>query len=447
MFGFLKPAPVGAPLPADQIDSSYRRLRWQVFFGTFFGYAGYYLVRANLSLAIPDILQQHPEYTKTQLGWAMTALSLAYGVSKFLMGTVSDRSNPKYFLPLGLLLSSLIMAVFGLVPAIYASLFAIFAFQTANGWVQGMGWPPCGKTMVHWYSTKERGRWVSFWNTAHNVGGGLAPLLAALGAFLFADWHAKFYFNAFLAAAVAIGVFFLLQDTPQSRGLPPIEEYKNDYPEGYSAASERTLSFREILLQSVLNNRNLWAIAVANAFCYFVRYGIGSWIPTYLQLGKGFSFGQSSVAASLYEWSAVPGTLACGWVSDKWFGGRRAPATILFMALTLLAVVGYWMNRDGPLWLDYVALTAIGFLVYGPIMLIGLQSLDLVPKKAAGTAAGFTGFFGYAFGSAISGFGVGWISDHWSWGGVFGTMVVCCLLTIFFSALTLGHRAQSAARA
>jgi OPA family glycerol-3-phosphate transporter-like MFS transporter len=69
-----------------------------------------------------------------------------------------------------------------------------------------------------------------------------------------------------------------------------------------------------------------------------------------------------------------------------------------------------------------------------------------VPKKAAGTAAGFTGFFGYVFGSAISGTGVGWIADHWGWGGVFTTMVACCVLTICFSALTLGHQAQSAGR-
>jgi OPA family glycerol-3-phosphate transporter-like MFS transporter len=116
------------------------------------------------------------------------------------------------------------------------------------------------------------------------------------------------------------------------------------------------------------------------------------------------------------------------------------------MALTLVAVVVYWLNATGPLWIDYAALIAIGFLIYGPIMIIGLQSLDLVPKKAAGTAAGFTGFFGYVFGSAISGSGVGWIADHWGWGGVFTTMVACCVLTIFFSALTLGHKAQSQAR-
>jgi len=322
----------------------------------------------------------------------------------------------------------------------------IAAVQALNGWVQGMGWPPCGKTMVHWFSTRERGLTVSVWNTAHNIGGALVATFALAGVALFHDWRAKFYFNALIAALVAVAVHFLLEDTPQSKGLPAVEEYRNDFPPDYTEAHERTLDFRAILFTAVLRNRYLWAIAFANAFCYYVRYGVVNWIPTYLQTAKGFSFQQSSLGWSLYEWSAIPGTIACGWISDKWFGGRRAPATLLFMALTLIAVIVYWLNGHGPLWIDYAALIAIGFLIYGPIMIIGLQSLDLVPKKAAGTAAGFTGLFGYVFGSAIAGTGVGWIADHWGWGGVFGTMVACCLLTMLCSAFTLGHRAQSARR-
>src|SRR2546422_2639121 len=115
---------------------------------------------------------------------------------------------------------------------------------------------------------------------------------------------------------------------------------------------------------------------------------------------------------------------------------------MLFMALTLVAVLVYWLNGKGPLWIDYAALVAIGFFIYGPIMIIGLHALELVPKKAAGTAAGFTGFFGYVFGSGLAGTGVGWIADRWGWGSVFGTMTACCVLTMLFSALTLGHRAQ-----
>ena len=446
MIGLLKPAPVTERLPAQEVDPEYRRLRRQVFAGIFVGYAAFYLVRNNLALAIPDILKEYPSYSKASLGTALTGSSIAYGVSKFLMGSVSDRSNPRYFLPLGLLLSAAIIAACGLVKGIYASLAILVLLQTVNGWVQGMGWPPCGKTMVHWFSTNERGVVVSTWNTAHNVGGALVGHLAVVGVLLFSDWGAKFYFNAAIAALVALVAFALLRDTPQSCGLPPIEEHRNDFPPDYSADHERVFTFREIFFEHVLNNRYLWAIAVANAFVYFVRYGVVNWIPTYLQTAKGFSFQQSSLGWSLYEWAAIPGTLACGWISDKVFKSRRAPATILFMSLTLVAVVVYWLNINGPLWIDYAALIAIGFLIYGPIMIIGLHALDLVPKKAAGTAAGFTGFFGYVFGSAIAGTGVGWIADQWGWNGVFITMVVCCVLTIAFSAMTLGHTATSAKR-
>lgn len=443
MISFLKPAPAIERLPAERTDAEYKRLRRQVFAGIFIGYAAFYLVRKNFALAIPDILAEHKEYTKADLGSAMTGLSIAYGASKFFMGSVSDRSNPRWFLPLGLLLSCSIMFLCGFVKAIYASLAVMILLQTLNGWFSGMGWPPCGKTMVHWFSTKERGVTVSFWNVAHNVGGALVATLAAWGFATFHDWGAKFYFNAAIASLLAVVVWFLLRDTPQSCGLPPVEEYKNDYPPDYSESFERTMSFREIFFGHVLTNRYLWAIAVANAFVYFVRYGIEDWIPTYLQMAKGHSFKESSVAWSLYEWAAVPGTILCGWMSDKVFHSRRAPATILFMTLTLLAVIGYGLNRSGPLWIDNVCLFTIGFLIYGPIMIIGLHALDLVPKKAAGTAAGFTGFFGYVFGSSLAGWGVGKIADHWGWSGVFGTMVVCCLLTILFSALTLGHQAES----
>ena len=99
-----------AVVPPESVDREYKRNRRSVYAGIFVGYAAYYLVRNNLALAIPDILREHPQYTKADLGWALTATSIAYGISKFLMGSVSDRSNPKYFLPLGLLLSCALMA-------------------------------------------------------------------------------------------------------------------------------------------------------------------------------------------------------------------------------------------------------------------------------------------------------------------------------------------------
>lgn len=434
MMNFLKPAPHKEQLPYNRIDPEYKRLRWRVFLGIFIGYAGYYLVRKNFSLAMPDLLEQG--YSKADLGWALSGVSIAYGLSKFLMGNVSDRSNARNFLTIGLILSALTMVLMGTVPFATSSIAVMFALLFINGWFQGMGWPACGRVMVHWFSVKERGTRMSIWNVAHNVGGGLIGPIAIFGMELFADWHSKFYFPGLIAIGVAIISYLLIRDTPQSCGLPPIEEYKKDYPKDYSDKSEKELSAKEIFFRYVFNNKMLWFIAVANAFVYLVRYGILDWSPTYLEEAKGFSVKETGWAYFLYEYAGIPGTLLCGWISDRVFRGRRAPATIIYMALVLVAVIVYWQNPPGNIMVDNLALVAIGFLIYGPVMLIGVQALDLAPKKAAGTAAGLTGLFGYMGGALFANIAMGYVVDHWGWDGGFIVMILACLLAILFTAFT-----------
>ena len=104
-----------------------------------------------------------------------------------------------------------------------------------NGFVQGMGWPPCGRVMGHWFSESERGLTFSIWNTSHNVGGGIAGWLAAWAVDDFGGWQYAFYVPGAIAAIGAVYLFWRLRDTPQSVGLPPIEEYRNDYPAAHDA--------------------------------------------------------------------------------------------------------------------------------------------------------------------------------------------------------------------
>ena len=436
MIGIFKPAKHQQRLPKDEVDAEYKKLRFQVFIGIFVGYAGYYLVRKSFSLAMPHLIIEQG-FTKGQLGVALSAISIAYGLSKFLMGNVSDRSNAKYFLFTGLIISSAITFLFGFAPWATESIATIFVLLFLNGWVQGMGWPACGRTMVHWFSGKERGKTVSVWNVAHNVGGGLMATLFGLGMLWFNDWHFAFYLLAASAAIVAVFVLFVMQDTPQSCGLPPIEEYKNDYPSDYNEGHEQELTGKEIFVSYVLNNKLLWYIAVANAFVYLIRYGVLDWAPTYLHEVKDFTFDKTSWAYAVYEWAGIPGTLLCGYISDKWFNGRRSPAAILYMVLVLVAVLIYWFNPAGNPTIDIAALMAIGFLIYGPVMLIGLYALELVPKKAAGTAAGLTGLFGYLGGALVANIALGYTVDAYGWDGGFILLVGGCIGAIILIGMTL----------
>lgn len=369
-------------------------------------------------------------FTKLQLGFVASALGIAYGISKFVMGNVSDRSNPRFFLGIGLILSGIVNFFFPFT----SSITVMFILMLANGWFQGMGWPPCGRTITHWFSDKERGVKMSIWNTAHNVGGGLIATIAVIGVSIFGSWKGIFYLPAIIAIIVGILYMIFAKDTPQSVGLPPIEEYKNDYPEVQVDDRERELSAKEILFKYVFNNKYLWAIALANIFVYLVRYGVINWVPTYLEEVRNFSMKESSVAFALFEYAAIPGTILIGWLSDKVFHGRRAPLGVFCMIGVFIGIFIYWKSSN-PIIIN-CALASIGALIYGPVMLIGVSALDLVPKKAAGTAAGFTGLFGYMGGQVLAEVAMGAVVDKFNWNGGFILLMASCILSIVFLSFT-----------
>ena len=124
--------------------------------------------------------------TLDELGLIGAGLGIAYGISKFLMGNISDRSNAKVFLAIGLLITGLINL---LLPSLLSlGVLVMFIALLINGWVQGMGWHACARIMTHWFCVNEHGTKMGIWNTAHNVGAGfLAIAVVPIGLLLFRD--------------------------------------------------------------------------------------------------------------------------------------------------------------------------------------------------------------------------------------------------------------------
>ena len=425
-------------LPADQVKRLYPRYRWQILQTTFLGYAAFYLVRNNFAVVAKD-MKGVLGYDNAQIGNIAAITAITYGVGKFVMGALSDRSNPRVFMSVGLLLTAICNFAFGGIHS-YAMHLLLWGI---NGFFQGMGWPPCGRCMGHWFSERERGLTFSIWNTAHNVGGGVTGYLAGWSAHHFGWWQFSFYVPGTLALIVAVYLFWRLVDTPQSVGLPPVEEYKNDYPETRERVElERELSFRELLFKVVLVNRWVWVLAAANFFAYIARYSMIDWGPTYLREVKGASQLEGGFSTTALEFAGIPSTILLGWLSDR-LSGRRGMVATLCMAPIPLVFGVILITPPGWLKLDLLMLALIGFLIYPVINLIVIMALDLTGKKAIGTAAGFIGLMGY-LGKAAKDQGFGSLLKHYepilgqqgAWAVVIGVMLGSAALAVLLLALT-----------
>ena len=341
---------------------------------------------------------------------------------------------------LGLFLSAGTMIFMGTASIATASVTvtSMFILLFLNGWFQGMGYPAGSRVMTHWFSIRERGIKWAFWNTSHNLGAGLVGPLAALALILFGDWHAQLWLHGVIAMVLAGITWVLLRDTPQSCGLPSIEAWTGDQLKSYDPHQhEQEMSAREIFFKYVFNNKLLWYLSLANVFVYLVRYGVLDWAPTYLKEVKGFTMAQSGWAYFLYEFAGIPGILLSGWASDRYFKGCRAPVSMIMMALVCFAIIVYWQNPAGNPGIDNLCLIVVGFLIYGPVVLVGLQAADSAPKKATGTATGLTGLFGYLGGALFANLAMGIVVDVMGWSGGFMLILGACGLAALLLAMTL----------
>ncbi|TXI40422.1 MAG: MFS transporter [Nitrosomonas sp.] len=394
----------------------------RIFYSMFLGYAFYYFTRKSFTFAMPALMADL-DFDKSQLGFLATVLSLTYGLSKFLSGILGDQANARYFMSVGLVLTGFFNIFFGL----SSSLIWFAVFWGLNGWFQGFGWPPCARLLTHWYSRSERGTWWSTWNVSHNIGGAVIPIVVAI-CVTNMGWRWGMYIPGILCIIVGVMLAFLLRDTPESMGLPPIEKYRNDEEPVVPGVSSKQLTTKEILIDHVIKNKFIWILAATYLFIYIIRIGFNDWTALFLVESKGYSQLGANGCVSLFEVGGFFGSLAAGWGSDRLFGGRRGPVNAMYAVGILLSVLFFWTVPVGYAYLDSLAMFLIGFTVFGPQMLIGVAAAELSHKNAAATSTGFIGWWAYA-GSAMAGYPLGIIAQDFGWHGFFAAMTACSILS------------------
>ena len=377
---FKKSTPVSITKSEAEQKSYYKQLKWQVFISATLGYGLYYVCRLSLNVIKKPIVDAGV-LTESELGIIGSTLFFAYAIGKFTNGFISDHSNIRKFMATGLLVSALANLVMGL-----TSTFIFFAIcWGVNGWVQSMGAPSCVVSLSRWYKDSERGSFYGFWSTSHNIGEALTYILTAVVVSCF-GWQWGFKAAAIIGIIGAIIIFIFFHDTPESKGLPPVN---------LDFAKKKNSIFKE--QKQVLKNPYVWLLAFSSAFMYISRYAVNSWGPYYFEAAKGYTLTQANSLVAISAVCGILGTASSGFVSDKLFKGRRNVPALIFGLMNIFALSLFLLGPKNTWWLDATSMVIFGLGIGALICYLGgLMAVDIVSKQASGAALGIVGIMSYA---------------------------------------------------
>ena len=392
-FRISKPAP--DRVPGDRVDAEYRRLRSRTFWGASVVYSLYYVCRMTLSV-VKQPLIDGGVLSASDLGLIGSALLLVYAFGKFVNGFIADYCNIRRFMAAGLFISAAVNLVMGLlgffgravsIPGI-VMMAVFFILWGANGWAQSMGAPPGIINLSRWFPLSKRGTYYSIFSSTPYIGKFLTFILTGVivGAL---GWEWGFIFAAAAGfAGTAISLVFI-SDTPESKGLPSIQELSGEKPVKTDSMPTRELQ------KIVLRHPGIWIIALSSAFVYITQYAISGWGVLFLQKAKDFSLQGATQIIAFSEAFGVAGTIFAGWLSDTVFRGDRVKPVLIsgiFCCASLLLFLftggGYLMN------ILYVSVFSL-FIGVLYCIVAGLMAVDIVPRKATGAALGIVGISSY----------------------------------------------------
>lgn len=382
-------------MPQDRVGGEYRKLRSQTFWGATAAYSLFYLCRLSMGVVKKPLIDEGL-FSATELGVIASAFYFVYAIGKFVNGFVADYCNVRRYMATGLVISSVINLLMGLLGfcegygafpqhAVYLIFVLLWGI---NGWVLSMGSPAGIVSLSRWFPQSRRGTFYSIFCSTPYIGEALSMILTGSVVAAF-GWEYGFIASA-LGGFVGVGVILsCVSDTPQSKGLPSVQELSGEEIKAVDKMPTKELQ------KLILRHPGIWVIAVSCAFINLTKYGIMEWGVLYLQGARNYSLEAASWIIGFSAIFAIVGTVGAGWLSDVVFKGNRVKPALIsgFVSLASLAL---FLLVDGDKW-AMAAFVSVFSLAVGVLYCIvsGLMAIDIVPRKATGAALGIVGISSY----------------------------------------------------
>lgn len=398
-------------------------------------YAAYYMCRYNFRFATPG-MQEEFGFTTTQIADMLAIWSITYGTGQLVNGLLTDKIGGKRSMQIGAFGTIIVNVLLGILPLLVIggalaaagrfvfgtdvvdpAFIAIAVVWLINGWFQSFGAPGMIKINAAWFRRTERGTFAGIFGFMIQLGqvasSKLSPAILngiSLGILVVApgQWRWLFIIPPIITLAAAIFMTLAVKQSPDEAGYPDVIEDELDNSAGV------TVSLKESF-KTIFTHPLVWFYAAAYACTGAVRTSSDQLAILYFQDQLGMNMKTAIPAAVAWTLAAMPmaavaGSLASGWVSDKFFKGHRSPVamTLYFLEAVVISFAAFLLVQGlvGP--------TPAGILVgCGILIMIALTAnsthsivgaaapMDIGGKKMAGFAAGVIDSFQY-YGAALS---------------------------------------------
>jgi len=376
-----------------------------------------YVDRFAVSMVLPSIGHEFG-LSATLQGLLVTTFAVVYMLCQIPAGIVADRLGARV-----LLLTTLVLwSAFTLATALATSFVLLLVVRALFGASQGFFPAATFKTIAERTTPRNRGSVTGIMMSASGIGSGLTPLIMAPLLIAY-GWRGSFLWLAGVGALLGVVLWLFIP-----RKLPARLRDGQEEPARPSPAARR----------AVLRSPQMWLLAGVFCAYNFVTYGLITWVPSYLQVGKGISMGQTGILAAIPPLVSFATTIIGGWLFDRYFQAhprRYLFATTLFSGIFLIPMA---LASSAGMFIVFETL-AFGISGLGGMALVGLP-MRVLPSALTGSGMGVFNFGGQVAGVSAPVL-LGMLVDGFSYAAAFGLLAAASLIAAGL-ALRMPERAD-----
>jgi MFS family permease len=254
-----------------------------------------FLDRSSLSIANTTI-RAELHLNATEMGWLLSAFSLAYGFAQLPLIGLLDRAGTRKVLGAGLILWSTAQMLTGFVQGFRPFLM----LRVLLGIGEAPFYPSGVRSVREWFSGETRGRATAVMSMSQTIGLAIAPP-ALTWIMLLLGWRAMFVVlgGAGLAVAAAWIAFH------RARRDTALHE------------EEATPRAHENVWSALLRQRTVWGMMLGFGGINYTNWLYTSWLPGYLQAERHLSLARSGWVAAIPFLAGAVGMITSGALADS----------------------------------------------------------------------------------------------------------------------------------